>query len=106
MKIIWTNLAIEALQEIYLYHKLVAGHRIAHNIKSRIFSATKKLAEQPKLGPIETSLEKLNDGHRYLVNENYKIIYKVVKEGILVTDLFDTRQDPNKINDPDRIVNS
>lgn len=104
MKVIWTNLAIEALKEIYPYHKLVAGHRVARNIKSGIFSATKKLTDQPKLGPIETSLEKLNEGHRYLVNENYKIIYTVVKEGILVTDLFDTRQDPDKMNDPERIV--
>jgi len=34
-----------------------------------------------------------------LVSKNYKIVYKKVKEGILISDIFDTRQDPVKIND-------
>jgi toxin ParE1/3/4 len=43
-------------------------------------------------------LEVLLEGHRYLVDTNYKIVYKKVREGILITDVFDTRQDPVKIN--------
>jgi plasmid stabilization system protein ParE len=39
----------------------------------------------------------MKEGHRYLVSGNYKIIYKEVNEGILITDVFDTRQDPQKI---------
>ncbi len=105
MKIIWASLAMKSLKEIYLYHKIVAGERIARQIKSGIFAATKQLSNHPELGQIEPTLEKLKEGHRYLVNSNYKIIYKIVKEGVLVTDLFDTRQDPVKINDPERIVN-
>lgn len=105
MKIIWSNLAAKALKEIYLYYKIFAGERIAIKIKSGIFTATKQLTNQPELGQIETFLEKFNEGHRYLVKENYKIIYKIVKEGILITDLFDTRQDPKKMNDLDRLVN-
>ncbi|MCL4483022.1 MAG: type II toxin-antitoxin system RelE/ParE family toxin [Bacteroidetes bacterium] len=104
-KIIWANLAVRALKEIYLYHKLVAGERIAIKIKSGIFTATRQLTNQPELGQFETSLEGLGEGHRFLVQENYKIIYKIVKEGILVTDLFDTRQEPKKMNDPNRLVN-
>jgi hypothetical protein len=33
---------------------------------------------------------------------NYKIIYKEISEGVLITDVFDTRQDPIKINDEKR----
>ena len=51
---------------------------------------------------IEKSLEQLESSHRYLVENNYKIIYRKVKEGILITDVFDSRQDPVKINDPRR----
>jgi hypothetical protein len=36
------------------------------------------------------------------VSGNYKIVYKQVKEGVLITDVFDTRQDPEKINDTER----
>ena len=104
MKVIWANLAASALKEVFLYHKLVANERVAIKIKSSIFDATKQLFNQPELGQIEPTLEKLNEGHRFLVIANYKIIYKIVKEGVLITDLFDTRQDPYKINDPGRIV--
>jgi len=48
MKIIWSNLAVKALKEIYHYHKIVAGERIAIKIKSRIFTATKQLTIQPE----------------------------------------------------------
>jgi plasmid stabilization system protein ParE len=105
MKIVWSNLAMKAFKEIYQYHKVVASERIALQIKSDIFSATKQLTRYPELGQIEPTLEKLREGHRFLVNSNYKIIYKIVKEGVLITDLFDTRQYPAKMNDPDRIMN-
>jgi plasmid stabilization system protein ParE len=105
MKIIWSNLAMKAFKEIYQYHKIVASERIVLQIKSDIFSATKQLTNHAELGQIEPTLEQLKEGHRYLVSANYKIIYKIVKEGVLITDLFDTRQDPAKMNDPDRIVN-
>jgi len=60
------------------------------------------LAKFPESGQIENSLNEMNEGHRYLVDGNYKIIYKKISEGILITDVFDTRQDPKKINNPKR----
>jgi len=46
----------------------------------------------------EETLQQLGEKHRYLVRGKYKIIYKKVEEGILLTDVFDTRQDPVKLN--------
>lgn len=99
MKIIWSDFASETLIEIYKYHKTVASIEIAKKIKTSIFQTTKQLIAQPELGQIEVSLLQLNEGHRYLVDGNYKIVYKNIKEGVLITDVFDVRQDPIKIND-------
>ena len=101
-KIIWSEFASDMLKETYLYHKEVAGIRIAKRIKTKIFSSTKQLKNYPDSGQIEPTLEVLNEGHRYLVSGHYKVVYKEVSEGILITDLFDTRQDPIKINNPRR----
>ena len=98
MKIIWSRFASDTLKEIFNYHKTVASKEIAQNIKANIFSATKQLKTHPSAGQIENSLKQLGEEHRYLVRGNYKIIYKKVKEGILITDVFDARQDPVKIN--------
>ena len=56
----------------------------------------------PKSGQLEDSLKKLDEGYRYLVVGNYKLIYKEVKEGVLITDVFDTRQNPVKMNKPNK----
>ncbi len=102
MKVIWTDFASGMLLEIYQYYKEKAGPAVSKKIKSEIFAATKQLIKHPISGQIEINLERLNENHRYLVAGNYKIIYKEISEGVLITDVFDTRQDPIKINDEKR----
>lgn len=102
MKIIWSDFASRTLKDIFDYYKDVAGKRIARKIKNHIFDSTKQLKIQPNSGQTEPSLIKLGLGHRYLVRGNYKLVYRKVDEGILITDIFDTRQDPVKINNPKR----
>ena len=102
MKIIWSDFSSETLKDIFQYHKQIAGNNIAQKLKDKIFQSTKQLIKYPNSGQTEESLAELNEDHRYLVSGNYKIVYKKVKEGILITDIFDTRQNPIKINDPKR----
>lgn len=102
MKIIWSDFASETLSEIYKYYKEKASPTIAQKIKAEIFTATRQLKKHSSSGQIEINLEELNEGHRYLVKGNYKIIYKKIPEGMLITDVFDTRQDPININDENR----
>ncbi|TCO09825.1 type II toxin-antitoxin system RelE/ParE family toxin [Natronoflexus pectinivorans] len=102
MKIVWSDFSIEMLLEIYSYYKKKASPSIAKKIKTEILTATNQLKKHPTSGQIEMNLEMLNEGHRYLVKGNYKITYKEIPEGLLITDVFDTRQDPIKINDEKR----
>ena len=97
MKILWTNFASDSLFKIYKYYKEAASENVAKRIKFKIFNASRQLTKHPLSGQLETNLQKLGDEHRYLIEGNYKIIYKRIKEGILITDVFDTRQNPIKI---------
>jgi len=59
-------------------------------------------------GSIETSLTDLKEEHRYVIRGNYKIIYKIQHKNVFITDIFDTRQDPEKIirsNESDLTLN-
>jgi plasmid stabilization system protein ParE len=98
MKIIWSKFAVEELKGIFDYYKEIAGTSIAQKILDEIFNSTRQLRSQPNSGQIEPTLSGLKEEHRYLVRGNYKVIYKKVKEGIFVTDIFDTRQDSKKIS--------
>lgn len=100
MKIIWSNFAEDSLINIYNYYREVAGINVARKIKSDIFEATEQLIKYPDSGQVEEVLKQLKEDHRYLARRHLKIIYKQVEDGILITDVFDTRQDPIKLNNP------
>ena len=102
MKIIWTDFAVESLKDIFDYYSDKVSGKIAHKIRKQIFSSTKQLIKNPASGQLELNLEKLKQNHRYLVNGNYKIVYRINENEIIINDVFDTRQDPIKINDKNR----
>ncbi|WP_415326492.1 type II toxin-antitoxin system RelE/ParE family toxin [Chryseobacterium sp. MMS23-Vi53] len=102
MKIIWTDFAIENLKIIFEYYAEKANRKVAHKIRKQILSSTKQLIQNPQSGQIELHLEKLNQQHRYILSTNYKIIYRIDREYIVINDVFDTRQNPIKMIDEKR----
>ena len=60
-------------------------------------NAADTLLLQPLQGQEEPLLEHLRLEHRRLVVSHYKIIYRVEEECIYITDIFDSRQDPDKM---------
>jgi len=56
----------------------------------------------PNQGQIKYNLEKLEQNHRYLVCGNYKLIYRIFENQVIINDVFDTKQDPEKMNDEKR----
>jgi plasmid stabilization system protein ParE len=97
MKVYWSKFALEILREIFEYYKNNASVSIANNIKESIFMSVKQLEFYPLSGTLENLLHPMNEGHRYIIRGNYKIIYKIVSNRIYITDVFDMRQNPTKI---------
>ncbi len=96
-KIIWSDFTIENLKDIFEYYKIKASKKIAEKIRRQILASTKQLTQNPESGQIESYLEKLKQNHRYLLSGNYKIIYRIEKDQIFINDVFDVRQNPNKM---------
>ena len=97
MKVEITEFAECELKRIYEYYRTVASETVAQKIKNRILEKALTLRTLPYKGQLEINLEELKEEHRYLVEGNYKIIYKVMQSTVFVTDIFDTRQDPEKM---------
>ena len=97
MKVVWTKFALDALFEVFTYYQLNVSRTIAVNIKNNILISARQLQSQPLLGPKEEILEDLGEGHRCLIRGNYKIIYKITDNQVIITDVFDCRQNPEKI---------
>ncbi len=98
MKVKLTANARRRLQQIRSYHTQKGNAEKGRNISRAILEQAKKLESHPHLGPAEEHLKQLGQGHRYLlVDKLYKIIYLIIKPVIFITDIFDTRQDPEKM---------
>lgn len=100
MKIFWTEIAIVELKSIYKYYKVHASIEIAKRIQQSILNRTLQLTTHPDSGQVEPNLEDLKQDHRYLVEGHVKIIYRIINSSIFITDIFDTRQDPDKMLQP------
>ncbi|MFC2188337.1 type II toxin-antitoxin system RelE/ParE family toxin [Fulvivirgaceae bacterium LMO-SS25] len=97
MEIIWTDSAIRNLKDIFAYYSTKANKNVAHKIRRQILESSKQLKNTPHSGPIEPNLTRLKKDHRYLVSGNYKLIYRIIDNQVIINDVFDTRQNPSKM---------
>ena len=99
MKVIYTQQSLESLHECLLFLSEELGIPIekVSQIKSQILDKADSLEQNPFLGQKEEYLEHLGQGHRRLIEGHFKIIYLVGKDAVYITDIFDSRQDPEKM---------
>ena len=97
MQIIVTATTKQKLKQIFDYYEAASSKRIAESITNDIVGATEILIDQPFAGQIEEFLVELGLEHRRIVEGNYKIIYRIHNNIIYITDIFDTRQNPEKM---------
>lgn len=101
MKVFWTDFAKEQLKNIFDYYKVRVNQRIAKDLVTGIVKKTKTLELQKEMGQKEELLLPRKENFRYLTYKNYKIIYwcNTKVDRIEITDVFDTRQNPGKMQE-------
>ena len=84
---------------IFNFYNEKASYHVAQNIINKIVDKTILLIEQPYIGQIEESLEDMDFEYRYLIEGNYKIIYRIETRIVIISSVFDCRQNPDKLKD-------
>lgn len=98
MKVKITKPAQKRLDDIDEYYQSKGNTSKGQKLREQIVEKSKLLSENPELGAEEKYLKKLGLGHRSLVIDRFfKLIYRIVRQIIYITDIFDTRQDPDKM---------
>jgi len=82
----------------FVFDKLEYTSEQVEALESKLLGTAKGLSKNPKIGQFEIYLDHLEEGHRRVIVGQYKIIYYITEDKIIVSDFFDTRQDPNKMN--------
>ena len=96
----WTPFALGCLDDIYDY--IVFKEKStgpAFQLVDSIFKKVEQLKAFPESGQSEILLGEIGQDSRYLIVASYKIIYEYhpIYNLIVVTDLFHTSQNPDKI---------
>jgi len=98
-EIIWSDQAENELDKIFEFYLEKVNPKLAISILKEIINEPNKLILNPEIGQIEDLLLDREDDYRYLVCNNYKLIYSIdaTAKQIKIADVFDTRQNPNKL---------
>ncbi len=93
--VIWSERAWQDLDAIHDFIAKISQIEAKRQI-FRILDRADQLSTNPLSGPLQPLVNpKLKA--RYLVQDNYKVIYFVTNNTIVVSTVFDTRQDPRKL---------
>ena len=101
LEVYWLELAENKLEDIYGYYLIKTNKRVAEKLVNGIVDSTIGIEKQPEIGQVEISLKHRKQEFRYLVFKNYKIVYWINYDfkRIEIANVFDTRQNPEKINE-------
>ncbi len=93
----WDKLAKRHLDNIYEY---IAEDSVpaARKVKKELIKLAHSLNDFPEKYPIEEFLADEPENYRSVSKWNYKIIYEVTDECIIIADIFHTSQHPSKMN--------
>ncbi len=98
MNVLITEPAKESLKEICKHYRSLELDSYAINVRKTILGKAKSLSDNPERGQKEEMLKSLDQGHRYLlVESHFKIIYLIDEKRVIVTDIIDTHQHPDKM---------
>lgn len=97
MKVIVLPQAEHSLKHSVLHLSEFYGPRYLKNLERLVRRKIRWLGNNPGAGQFEPELAWMNLGHRRLVVRNFKIVYRIMDDVIVVNDIFDSRRDPDNM---------
>jgi toxin ParE1/3/4 len=94
--VIFTTTALNDLKDIQVFLEEISENYADKTI-DEIYERAFDLENFPELGPREPLLIKYSIIYRYLVQGDYKLIYSIENEKVIINRVFDTRQNPKKL---------
>jgi len=97
VKVLWSDTALAQLEDIFDYHKTKASLSVARKLVKSIIERTLILESTPFVGRKEHLLLERPFEYRFIIEKNYKIIYRFNDNLIRIITIFDCRQNPSKL---------
>lgn len=98
MKVVVSGPAKARLRSHLQFILEVFDEGLAERTLKEILDDIEYLGEHPRSGQFKPYLEHLGQGHRRWVVGHYKLVYLIEGNVLHVTDIFDSRQDPEQMH--------
>ena len=97
VKVIWTKRAFKQLERAIKYIKEEQGVSYAQIVLNKTLEKTRLLGNSPKIGQVEPLLKHKKSEYRYIIVWSYKIIYRFEKDKVVISRVFHTSRNPEKL---------
>ncbi len=97
VKVLWSDTSLTQLQDIFDYYSISASTAVAKKIIKGIVNRSILLESNPLLGVKEPLLVNRPFEYRFIIESNYKIVYRFSENIVRIVSVFDCRQNPQKV---------
>jgi len=96
--VVYLPSALLRLQDALEFLRRTVPPNQVEAMMTRVLDRADSLSTTYRQGQVEPQLEHLGKEHRRLIEGHFKIIYRMEGNTVYVTDIFDSRQDPEKMH--------
>jgi len=97
VEITWTKKATAQLNREIIYIETQTSSAQADKVRQKILVHISHLEQHPHMGGIESLLSHMKYEYRYVVIWSYKIIYRIAKDKVIISRIFHTSRNPEKM---------
>ncbi len=95
--ILFTATARRRLYQIEQYHTGRGNPKKGKRTVQKLIKQIKKLVKHPELGVLTAQLSDTDEYRVLVAISDYKVIYSIAEESVVIEEVFDVRQDPNRL---------
>lgn len=96
LDIVWSDMAKDSIEAIYLHLKRTSSKENAKRTIKGIRQKCLALLSFPHLGPIDPWFENRRYQYRFLMADQFRIVYRIESTKILIINVIDGRMNPDR----------
>lgn len=99
-RVIWSEIAVDTFKCILLYYVRITGSvKYSHKLEQHIKESISQISKYPHIGKVSE-----HESVREYSVRNYKIIYQIRPDQIVILIVWDTRQNPQSLSIDNLII--
>lgn len=93
----WSSVAKNRLLEVYVYIESKTSAQVAEKVSLELADAAESIGQNPYLYSECRELPTKTKSYRNYIKWNYRIIFKILRDFVLILDIFHCKRNPKEL---------